>query len=72
MPPRRIFRLLPVGRSGCATYGGVEDPQQALADAARWAPSTGLSDGIQVGVEPGFAAELGATNATEEALVDQA
>jgi hypothetical protein len=53
-------------------YGGVEDPQQALADAARWAPSTGLSDGIQVGVEPGFAAELGATNATEEALVDQA
>jgi len=32
----------------------------------------GISDGIQVGVEPGFAAELGATNATEEALVDQA
>lgn len=52
--------------------GGTTDPQQSLIDAARWAPSTGLSDGIQVGVEPGFATELGATNAAEEALVYQA
>jgi len=52
--------------------GGGSDPQQALAEAARWAASSGLSDGIQVGVEASFATDLGATNAAEVALVHQA
>lgn len=52
--------------------GGAANPQQALTEAARWATSTGLSDGIQVGVEVGFATDLGATNAAEVALIQQA
>lgn len=52
--------------------GGGANPQQALADAARWAASSGLSDGIQVGVAAGFATQLGAANATEVALIHQA
>jgi hypothetical protein len=53
-------------------FGGAADPQQALADAARWASSTGLDDGIQVGVEAAFATDLGAANAAEVALIEQA
>jgi hypothetical protein len=53
-------------------FGGAANPQQALSDAARWAASSGLSDGIQVGVEAGLATELGAANAAEVALVHQA
>jgi hypothetical protein len=52
--------------------GGAATPQQALADAARWAASSGLSDGIQVGVAADFATQLGAANATEVALIEQA
>jgi hypothetical protein len=53
-------------------FGGGADPQQALADAARWAASSGLSDGIQVGVEASFATDLGAADAGEVALIHQA
>lgn len=53
-------------------FGGGANPQLALADAARWAASSGLSDGIQVGVELGFATDLGAANPAEVALVNQA
>jgi hypothetical protein len=35
--------------------------REIFEGAARWSSISGLSDGIQVGVEPGFAADLGAT-----------
>ena len=52
--------------------GGVSDPQQALELASRWAVGSGLEGGIQVGVEAGFATDLGAANAGEVALINQA
>ena len=52
--------------------GGVANPQQALVSAARWAAGSGLEGGIQVGVEAGFASDLGAANAGEVALINQA
>jgi hypothetical protein len=51
--------------------GGGSTVEEALQGAARWSSTSGLSDGIQVGVEPGFATELGATGA-EVALFNQA
>lgn len=45
--------------------------EEALEQAARWSSISGLSDGIQVGVETGFATDLGATGA-EIALFNQA
>lgn len=44
-------------------FGLFADPslatvQATLEQAARWTPSTGLSDGLQVGIEPGFASDL--------------
>jgi hypothetical protein len=44
----------------------------SLQAAARWTTTAGLADGIQIGVEPGFATDLGATTAAEIALVNQA
>ena len=41
--------------------GGGSTVQEIFQGAARWSSISGLSDGIQVGVEPGFAADLGAT-----------
>ncbi|MDJ0789192.1 MAG: hypothetical protein QNK05_20490 [Myxococcota bacterium] len=40
--------------------------------AKRWAPESGLSDGIQVGVSSTFATDIGAADAEEVALVNQA
>lgn len=51
-------------------YGGT-DVQDTLETAARWSSISGLSDGIQVGVEVGFATDLGATG-EEVALFNQA
>jgi hypothetical protein len=48
------------------------DLEGSLQAAARWTATAGLADGIQIGVEPGFATDLGATNAAEVALVNQA
>jgi hypothetical protein len=48
------------------------DLEGSLQAAARWTTTAGLADGIQIGVEPGFATDLGATNAAEVALVNQA
>jgi len=48
------------------------DVAATLAQASRWSSISGLSDGIQVGVAPGFAAALGAASPAEEALVNQA
>ena len=45
--------------------------QEQLDAAARWSSVTGLSDGIQVGVQPGFAANLGAASPAQVDLVDQ-
>jgi hypothetical protein len=50
---------------------GVDVPA-TLAQASRWSSISGLGDGIQVGVAPGFAAALGASTPVEEALVNQA
>lgn len=43
-----------------------------LQQAARWSSVTGLSDGIQVAVMPGFAEAMGATNAAEVTLIEGA
>ena len=48
------------------------DLEGSLQAAARWTTTAGLADGIQIGVAPGFATALGATNAGEVALVNQA
>jgi hypothetical protein len=50
---------------------GVDVPA-TLAQASRWSSISGLGDGLQVGVAPGFAAALGAASPAEEALVNQA
>jgi len=54
-------------------YGesGVDVPA-TLSQASRWSSISGLGDGLQVGVAPGFAAALGAESPEEEALVNQA
>lgn len=43
----------------------------SLQAAARWTTTAGLADGIQIGVAPGFAAQLGATTPEQVALVHQ-
>lgn len=48
------------------------DLQTSLQTAPRWTATAGLADGIQIGVAPGFATALGATNPAEVALVNQA
>jgi hypothetical protein len=48
------------------------DLEGSLQAAARWTTTAGLADGIQIGVEPGFATDLGATTPAEVALVNQA
>jgi len=54
-------------------FAGPEvDVPATLARASRWSSISGLGDGIQVGVAPGFAAVLGAATPAEEALVNQA
>jgi len=55
---------------------GALDVQATLQNTARWSPEpldgAGLHDGIQVGVEPGFAENLGASTPEEVALVEAA
>lgn len=48
------------------------DLEGSLQAAARWTTTAGLADGIQIGVEPGFATDLGATTPAEVTLVNQA
>jgi len=66
--------LLPA--SGASAFSLIFDFSAGTIDdtfqqAPRWSSVSGLSDGIQVGVEPGFATELGATT-SEVPLVEQA
>ena len=44
-------------------FGGVTSTHEITG---RWSSVSGLSDGIQVGVEPGFAAKMGATTPEQE------
>lgn len=52
--------------------GSVVDVPATIAQASRWSSISGLTDGIQVGVAPGFAAALGAATPAEVAQVNQA
>ena len=47
-----------------------ETVAETLQRASRWSSASGLSDGIQVAVMPGFAEAMGAINATEVALIE--
>jgi hypothetical protein len=51
---------------------GAVDVVATLQQASRWSSVSGLDDGIQVGVMPGFAEALGAANAGEVALIEGA
>ena len=54
-------------------FAGPEvDVPATLSQASRWSSISGLGDGIQVGVAPGFAVALGAATPEEAALVNQA
>jgi hypothetical protein len=64
--------------SGYAILGDYRDyadrPGEVTAthqSAARWSSVSGLSDGIQVGVEPGFAAQMGATTPMQVAALEE-
>ena len=46
--------------------------QTTFEQASRWSSISGLSDGIQVGVEPGFATALGAASPAEVTAYNQA
>jgi DNA-binding beta-propeller fold protein YncE len=48
------------------------DVPTRLAEAARWSSVSGLDDGLQVAVEPGFAADLGAVTTADQAAVEAA
>jgi hypothetical protein len=52
--------------------GSTVNVTATLQQAARWSSVTGLSDGIQVAVMPGFAEAMGATNAAEVTLIEGA
>jgi streptogramin lyase len=60
--------LLPGLAPGFSLLNGA----QALTEAQRWSPATNLSGGIQVLVEPGFAAQLGAVTPADQAALNQA
>ncbi|MHC4106931.1 MAG: hypothetical protein ACYSTY_02480, partial [Planctomycetota bacterium] len=68
-PDARAFSLV----AERIVFAGPDvDVPATLAQASRWSSISGLGDGIQVGVAPGFAAALGAATPAEEALVNQA
>lgn len=71
-----VFVLLLVPASARAFSlllpGGGPTVEQVHQGAARWSSTSGLSDGIQVGVATGFAQAFGAQTAQEIAAVNQA
>lgn len=71
-----VLFLLPAAPAAAFSLLFVDpDPSDipgSLQTAARWTSTAGLADGIQIGVAPGFAAALGATNAADVTLVNQA
>lgn len=68
---RTLVLLLPLALAGDAFAFAFHPELLTPAAAARWASTTGLADGIQLGIEPGFAEDMGATNAAEIAAVEQ-
>jgi hypothetical protein len=48
--------------------GGGSTTEEIFQRAGRWSSISGLGDGIQVGVEPGFATDLGATGSQVDEL----
>ncbi len=71
--------ILPVLPTAASAFGLFPDPalptvSERLEQAARWTAGTGLSDGIQVGIEAGFAEDLQLPGeslvAIEQALID--
>jgi hypothetical protein len=70
-----LLLLLPTPAAAFSLFPSPPDPLDlagSLQSAARWTATAGLADGIQIGVEPGFAADLGATTPEQTALVHQA
>jgi hypothetical protein len=51
--------------------GEGSSTEEIFQGAGRWSSISGLGDGIQVGIEPGFAADLGVTG-SDVALLNQA
>jgi hypothetical protein len=67
-PPARAATLFP----DHTVFSGGVDVVATLQQASRWSSISGLSDGIQVGVAPNFAENLGATTVSEIALLEGA
>jgi DNA-binding beta-propeller fold protein YncE len=57
---------------GLAPGFALLNDAQTLDEASRWSSVSGLTDGIQVSVEPGFAAQLGAVTPADQAALNQA
>ncbi len=67
-----VLLSIPVSAHGFSLLGGdAATLLETFEQADRWSSVSGLSDGIQVGVEAGFATELGAVGG-EVALLNQA
>ena len=64
-------QLAPTSAGAFALIQGNPDPAQALGQAARWSPGSGLEDGIQVGLQTGIGSLL-AVGGEDPAVLEQA